>query len=251
MMRSNAYTARLFRASAMVIVLLAPVPAISADPSPMTGFSASYTVGYGILRGAMSLRLETRDNGYVYDTSLAPRGLASWLRKGEIRETTRLRFVAAELQPVDYESTDTIARPERRVSYRFDQDAGKVTGEYKSQAVDMPMRPGGQNRISAQVAIMRALQTGQRLTRIPVFDRARWREFEFEVVPDQTSDTPAGRFDTVEVRYASPGDSKTWSLFCAPALNYLPVMIVYTEDGKVKSRAELKSYRLDDAINSQ
>ena len=211
----------------------------------MTPFSASYTVRYGILRGAMSMELASEDGGYRYETSLAPRGVASWLRRGEIRETTRLLAAGHELQPVDYLSKDTIARPERNVNYRFDRVAGKVTGEYKSKAVDAPMRPGGHNRISAQVAIMRALQTDTELTRIAVFDRARWRDFQFEVVPDQTMKTPAGRFDTVEVRYSSAGKNKTWSLHCAPALNYLPVTIVYKEGNKVKSRAALKDYRID------
>ena len=194
----------------------------------------------------MSMAFEREDDGYSYRTSLAPRGVASWLRKGEIEETTRLVDAGGELQPVDYFSKDTIARPERRIHYHFDRVAGTVTGEYKSTAVDAPMRVGGHNRISAQVAIMQALQEGTELNRISVFDRARWKEFEFEIVPDQSIKTPAGRFDTVEVRYSSSGDNKSVSLHCAPALNYLPVTIVYNENGKVKSRASLQNYSFED-----
>ncbi|NNF40682.1 MAG: DUF3108 domain-containing protein [Woeseiaceae bacterium] len=228
--------------AAIVIALLAPGAALADEPASMTPFSATYTVRYGILRGTMNLALDREEDGYSYRTSLAPRGFASWLRKGEIRETTRLLDASGELQPVDYVSTDTIARPERRIHYYFDRVAGTVTGEYKSTAVDKPMRAGGHNRISAQVAIMQALQSGTRLTRIAVFDRARWKEFEFQVLPDQAVNTPAGEFETVEVRYSSPGDDKEWSLHCAPSLDYLPVMIVFSENGKVKSRAALKDY---------
>ena len=77
-----------------------------------------------------------------------------------------------------------------------------------------------------------------------MFDRARWRDFELEIIPDQFARTPYGDFDTVEIRYASTDKDKSWSLHCAPDLNFAPVMIVFREDGKTKSRAELTGYRM-------
>lgn len=150
------------------------------------------------------------------------------------------------IQPVDYVSTDTISRPHRRTNYLFDEPTGHVTGEYKSDPVDVPMRSGGQNRISAHIAVMRALQSDAELSEISIFDRRRWKDYRFEVVRGQTVKTSSGTFDTVAVSYTSPNDNKRWLLHCADALNYLPVLIVYSENGKTKSRAELVDYRLDD-----
>lgn len=230
----------------LLALCMAASPEVRAEtPSALPGFSASYAVRYGILGGTMTLDLERRDGAYFYETSLRPRGVASWIRRGEIRETTTIMSRDGQLVPLDYVSTDTLARPERRTSYIFDTATGEVNGEYKSRAVSAPMRSGGQNRISAQVAIMRALQTGTELSRFSVFDRGRWKEFEFDVAPGEPADTRAGRFDTVEIRYASPGDKRSWSLHCAPALDYLPVMIVYREDGKTKSRATLTDYEIE------
>lgn len=233
------------RLAIVVVACFTPWLATAAEAVVMTPFSASYTVRYGVLRGDMTLDLERRDTGYSYATSLAPRGLVSLLRRGEIRETTALVAVDDGLLPEDYVSIDTIASPSRRVNYRFDRASGRVTGEYKEKEIDMPMRSGGHNRISAQLAIMRALQTGASLPGFSVFDRGRWKAFEFEIIPDQTANTPAGDFATVEVRYSSPGDDKEWSLHCAPSLDYLPVMIVFRENGKVKSRASLNDYRIE------
>lgn len=234
---------RLFKLfTAAALCLAAGAGAAAEALGDMPTFSASYSVRYGILRGTMTLSLERQDDAYHYETSLSPSGVASWLRRGEIRETTTILAADDKVLPLDYASTDTIARPERRTNYVFDAAAGKVSGEYKTREVSAPMRTGGQNRISAQVAIMRALQAGDEITRLPVFDRGRWKEFEFTVLPDQSADTPSGRFDTVEVRYSSPGDKRAWSLHCAPALDYLPVMIVFREGNKVKSRARLTDY---------
>jgi len=218
---------------------------ILATPASMPTFSATYSVRYGILRGTMTLELDHDSSGYIYQTSLRPRGVASWLRRGEIRETTSLRLVGGQIQPLDYRSVDTIANPPRRTDYFFAGSEGQVTGDYKSHAVNEPMRSGGHNRISAQVAIMLALQSKTALSEYWIFDRARWRAFHFEVIPEQRVDTPVGDFKTVEVRYGRDDDSKSWSLHCAPELSYLPVMIVFRDDGKIKSRAVLTEYSIE------
>jgi len=230
-----------------VLAVTSVVPAtLLAAPDAVPAFSATYSVRYGILRGTMTLELEAQDGGYIYRTALRPRGFVSWFRRGEIRETTSLVPGDGLLRPLHYESNDTIAKPARLARYEFGHADGHVTGEYKQRDVDVPMQADGQNRISAQVAIMHALQSGIELTEVPVFDRGRWRTFRFETIADQLAKTPAGDFETVEVRYSSEGKNKSWSLHCATALSYLPVMIVYREDGKTKSRAVLTEYRIDE-----
>ena len=239
--------AKSLRGCLMVVLssaILLPAPLL-AEPASVPAFSATYSVRYGILRGEMKLALEKDNPGYVYRTSLRPKGVVSWLRRGEIRESTSMVSGEGLLRPLDYDSTDTIAKPTRHVQYEFDRSNGRVTGEYKERDVDVPMQAGGQNRISSQVAIMQALQSGIELSELPVFDRGRWRTFHFETIADQVAKTPAGEFETVEVRYSSEGKNKSWSLHCATELGYLPVMIVYREDNKTKSRAVLTEFQID------
>jgi hypothetical protein len=224
----------LLRSITLLVACLLPGIVLAAAPAALPEFSATYSIHYGVLRGTMTLDLERRDESYSYQTSLRPRGVASWLRRGEIRETSSLVV-----------SVDTIARPNRHTNYVFDQPLGSVTGEYKNQMVDVPMRAGGQNRISAQVAIMNALQSNTDLSEFAVFDRGRWRNFQFEILRGQFVETPYGDFETVEVRYSSAESNKSWSLHCAAALDYVPVMIIFREDGKTKSRAELTEYGQD------
>ena len=238
------------RVRALVGFIVFIVAAVSADcrAEPVPSFKVSYAVRYGVLRGEMTLDLRRDGNdGFVYDTMLRPRGFVTLFRKGAIEETSTLAMSEGQLRPLVYSSVDTIARPQRNTEYRFDEPSGRVTGIYKARTVDEEMQPGGHNRISVQVAVMEALNEGRELTKFSVFDRARWRDFEFEVIPDRTASVPYGEFETVEIRYSSSKKEKSWSLHCAPALDYVPVMIVFREDGKIKSRAELVSFtRLDD-----
>lgn len=237
------------RCITLISALILAGPA-HAQPVPL--FSATYKVSYSILRGEMTLELRQNDDStYIYDTSLTPRGIVSVFRRGSIMETTTLRIEDGNIKPVEYHSTDTIAHPTRTTVYRFDDPPGRVTGVYKERAIDEPMRANGHNRISAHVAVMFAMNTGAAMTEIPVFDRARWRDFEFEVIPGQSVKTKLGEFETVEIRYSSEDKDKSWSLYCAQALDYAPVMIVYLEDGDVKSKAQLVEYEpLGDAASN-
>ena len=233
----------------MSMVLLAGTA--SAEPLPL--FSATYKVRYGILHGEMTLELRrANDAAYVYETSLSPRGVVTLFRRGSIVEITSLDVDDGVVRPIDYRSTDTIANPTRNTVYLFDSPPGRVTGVYKRKTVNEPLRPNGHNRISAHVAVMLAMNAGTAMTRISVFDRARWRDYEFEVFPGQVVETPLGEYETVEIRYSSDSKNKSWSLHCAEALDYAPVMIVYREDDDIKSRAQLVEYEsLADASQPQ
>jgi hypothetical protein len=246
-MPETTYIRTISQMVAFAVICLSPAALNAAAPGSIAEFDATYTVRYGILRGTMTLQLSRRDTGYLYETSLSPRGMASWIRSGAINERTALEVLGGTVRPLDYVSTDTIARPSRNTSYFFDREPGRVTGQYKTYLVDEPMRAGGHNRISGQVAIILALQTDTQLSPFPIFDRGRWKDYEFEVAGKQTVKTPSGTFDSVEIRYASADNKKSWSLYCAASLDYLPVMIVYREGDKTKSRAQLTDYRIDNS----
>ncbi len=231
-------------AVASIWLLAAPAPAIAEQSVP--SFSAVYEVRYGLLRGTMTLELKESETGYSYETSLRPAGLVSWFKRGVISERTSLLNIDGTVQPLDYFSKDTIANPVRETTYAFDRQNSRVTGKYKSQLIDAPMRDSGHNRISIHIALMLALRSDTEISDYSVFDRGRWKDYQIDVIDDQGAATPLGNFDTVEIRYSSPGTDKSWSLHFAPALEHHPVMLVYREGGKVKSRAQLTDYRADE-----
>lgn len=217
----------------------------AAEPGAVAPFSADYRVRYGLLTGRMTLELEHRDSAYLYKTSLSPAGLVAWFKRGAITERTTLIDIGGNLRPIDYHSRDTIANPERNTTYLFDYDGGRVTGQYKSQEIDVPIRADGQNRISVQVAIMTALQSGAGIPNVSVFDRGRWKDYSFEINRKQSVKTRAGTFDTVEVSYSSTEKDRRWSIHFAENLDYLPVTLEFYEDGKLKSRAQLTEFTID------
>lgn len=219
--------------------LLAAAPCAAAE---LPAFEADFTVRYGMLRGDMRLALQPAGGGYEYRASLEPAGVAAWFRRGRIAERSTLSVEDGAIFPQEYVRTDTIARPMRSSAYVF--GSGRVSGQYKDQPVDAPMRANGQDRISVHVAIMRALITGADIPPYPIFDRGRWKSYRFAVVGRNRVETPAGAFDTIEVSYTDDADDERWSLHFAPALGFLPVALMLYEGDDLRSRALLTDYRL-------
>ena len=178
----------------------------------------------------------------LYTTSLRPAGLAGVFRRGSIDERTEVVIDAGAVKPIDYTADDTLARPTRFTRYAFDEAAGRVLGRYKDKDVDLELKPYWQNRISAQLAAIIALRHGAPIPDYWVFDRGRWKRYRFEVLREQVVKAGKSTYDAVEVRYASEDKDRSWSMYCAPKLDYVPVLLTHSEGGKRKSRAELVSF---------
>jgi len=228
----------------LALTVMAVPPAVADERLP--NFEATFVIRYGPLTGTLLMRLSHFENGYVYETSLRPQGLAALLRNGTIYESTTLELNGDNVRPLDYASIDSFADPNRTARYFF--DAERVLGVYKWRQVDAPMVEGGQNRLSAHIAMMHALRAGLDRSGFAIFDRGRWKDYRFEVIPDQAVTTDKGRFEAIELQYTSSDGKRSTSLYLAPSISYLPVMIVYRENGKQKSRAQLSDYWLAPAL---
>ena len=85
-MASSTYIRILLQVLALAALSASSVTSVAIAAETIPAFDASYSVRYGILRGEMTLRLSHRAGGYLYETSLRPRGFASWVRSGAIVE---------------------------------------------------------------------------------------------------------------------------------------------------------------------
>jgi hypothetical protein len=82
---------------------------------------------------------------------------------------------------------------------------------------------------------MRDLAGGSTTLSYRIVDGAELKDYRFRIVGNTEVDTPAGRFATVQLeRERSAGDRAT-TLWCAPALGYLPVRVDNREDGSTTS----------------
>jgi hypothetical protein len=75
-----------------------------------------------------------------------------------------------------------------------------------------------------------------------LFDVEKMRVAQIREVGRKTVKTKAGTYETVGIQHQKEGSSRVMTLWCAPELDYLPVLIEQHRKDKLKFRATLTSY---------
>ncbi len=77
-----------------------------------------------------------------------------------------------------------------------------------------------------------------------MFETDELKRLEVDNIGTDVMEVGAGEFEVVGIRHRSEGSNRTTTLWCAPALGFLPVVIEQQRDGKRQMRASLERYQL-------
>lgn len=228
-------------ASAILVVLLS-VPT-RADNTPLSEFEAVFKVRASVASGELHMSLKAAGDGiWVFRTVTEPRGLVRILARGEIDETSRLRYVGKTIVPLDYILRDTISK-NHDADYVFDWKNGIVSGTERGEAASAELQPGMLNRAALNVALMEDLKAGRIPDAYQLFDRGRVKNYEIESLGNETIEVPFGRFETLKLVRDAEDSRRSMILWCAPALDYLPIRIELHKGDKRVSIAELRAVK--------
>lgn len=240
---------------ALLLAGIAPGGVSADDPAPATALAEDaglrpYEVvyefsAYGFTAGtvALTLRQETAAE-WTYISKSQPRGLFQLVHSAARTVTSRMIIDQRGVRPLL--STDTEAgdrAPQSTV--HFDWAANRATGTVEGQAIDMELQRGVQDDLSAQVALISALNNGQAPTSLLVFDKSGIRDYSYKRVGEETLHTPLGEVATViyfSQRAKAPRSTRYW---CAPALGYIPVRVEQRRLDQVEWTMNLRHLRRD------
>ncbi|MCB1866031.1 MAG: DUF3108 domain-containing protein [Chromatiales bacterium] len=164
--------------------------------------------------------------GYEFGAESQAVGMWRWLRDDRIVETSSGHFDAQGLHPAHYVYQHQVGENDKRhVELFFDRDAQSVSNRVAGDEWTMSIPPGTLDKASLQIAVIDGLREGKRSQTFNVADGGRLKQYRFDVVQDALLDTPLGRLDTVVVERRKGTRAVDVVLWCAPALNYLPVRI--------------------------
>src|SRR5581483_3516320 len=126
----------------------------AATAAEIEPFEASYTwVWHGMTVAVSTLKLERKDDMWVYRSKSMPRGIGRMFPERPAQESI-LRVTQAGAEPLSYRADDGTPSTARDVDVRFDWLHGHVTGVYEDSPIDMPTQPGLQDDLSVQIALM-------------------------------------------------------------------------------------------------
>ena len=243
--------ARAALAFALCLVALATKPFASADE--LKPFEASYAwVWHGMNVAVSTLKLEQQARApdaraadtWLYASKSDPRGIGRMFSERPIQQST-LRVTPGGVQPLHYKAEDGTSSSKRDADVQFDWEHNRVSGIYEGVKVDMPLRPGTQDDLSVQIALMVELLAGRTPEQFLMIDKDSVREYRYTREGKESISTPFGQLDTVIYRAQKTGSPRVTRFWCAPSRGYIPMRVEQKKDDEVQWAMQVQSLKRD------
>jgi hypothetical protein len=209
---------------------------------PLKPFEASYAfIWSGFTAGVSTFSLkQDSDQQWTYTSRNQPHGLARLYSKASWTLSSQMTIGPDGVRPLVYKAAD----PDNgaiKGEVRFDWGANRATGNAEGKNVDLALRPGVQDDLSMQIAMINALSNDQVPKGISVFDVNGIRDYEFERVGAETLHTPVGDVATIIYRSHKANSSRSNRYWLAPDYGYVPVQVEQQNKGEVQWTMKLRS----------
>jgi hypothetical protein len=110
----------------------------------------------------------------------------------------------------------------------------RVRGRAEDKPVDVALRPGAQDGMSVQIALMLDLERGGSPDGFWLIDRNELKQYEYTGEGVARIATALGELDTVIWSSRRPGSERVTRVWYAPSLGYLPVQAERRRGGKLE-----------------
>lgn len=236
----------MIRSTVLVLACAVAGFACAADDVPLRPFQTSYEVLWrGFSGGVASFELKQEAAGsWTYVNRNRPHGLFRLVPKASLTLTSRMSVDPDGVRPLLFTATDS-DDGEAQAELHFDWTASRVIGFVEKASVDMALKPGVQDDLSIQVALINSLENGRVPSGISLFDKDGIRDYEYAQVGTETLQTAAGQFATVIYRSHKQNSPRSTRFWCAPSLGYIPVQAEQQYKGKVEWTMKLRSVHRD------
>lgn len=207
-----------------------------------------FTASYKVLRGALGIGTArialTRETGggYHYTSHSWPSRLAGLFNKDRRHETSSGQIIGGRPRPDKYHYLRAGGDHERVAHLTFDWDGMRVVNNVAGSRWRMSIPAGTQDKLSTRLGMMQALAAGKTDFSFDVADGGKLKQFHYQVLGRENLELPAGTFESVKVaELRGKVLHRTW-VWCAPALNFLPVQILREDQDGTRYSSQLKTH---------
>ena len=225
-------------APAVFVLLFAASAAVAAELTP---HRAEYKVKISVVSGQLNTELRAVDTGYIANHAIKAVGMSRILTGGRMRVSSEFTAGEEGLKPLRFHGVDTI-RDEPEIRLSFDWSTDTVSGTVGKEDVTFELDGISHDSVSIQYALMHDLLNGGAQETYVLFHVDKMRVAHVRNVGTKKVKTKAGDFEVVGIQHQREGSSRVMTLWCAPELGYLPVVIEQHRKKKLKFRATLTKY---------
>ncbi len=213
----------------------------AAGAADLTPHRAEYKVKISVVSGQLNTELRTNESGYVATHAIKPVGMSRILTNGRMRVSSVFTTAEDGVRPVWFHEVDTI-KDEPEVRLGFDWTTNTASGTVGEEDVTIQLEGISHDNVSIQYALMHDLLNDQPKDTYVLFDIDKMRVAHVRNVGTKNVKTKAGSFEVIGIQHQKEGSSRVTTLWCAPKLGYLPVVIEQHRKKKLNFRATLTKY---------
>jgi hypothetical protein len=237
----------------IILSLLLMISVSNLSAQQITDFSANYLVRYNNIQAAeLKQTLETQADGTrLYTSTMKAKGVFSYIKPDIITETSLWHLQNGEIQPLNYSYRRTGGKKEKQLTMRFDWTAMAVDIDDKKHPWQLDLRPKTLDKLVYQIALMQDLNEGKQHFDYTIADGGKLKTYNIGMIGEEVIETPLGKIETIKfTRIKNIDKKRKTTLWCAPALNYLPVKIEHVEKHGTTYTAFLRRLKGIDKTNA-
>ncbi|MCH2477013.1 MAG: DUF3108 domain-containing protein [Gammaproteobacteria bacterium] len=224
----------------ILISFLATSIFINSSWALPTEYSAIYNAKLKQADGVLATQLKKNGDVYSFELITEPTGFWKVITKGSVIERSRFVIENDQLKTYDYHLIDTIRKKSRESESEFNWSTSKITGYYKDREIDIPLEGKTLSRIVLQLQIMHDQEKQIASTDYLILDKDALKKIT--VFPEEfitETSVPFGKFQTIKISHQSENSERLNSLWLAPELNFIPIKISQSINGKTSFEANL------------
>jgi len=234
-------TIRTFVASLALVAALTLAGQANAERT-FQPHAAEYKVKILVLSGVLNTSLRPTEAGFEANHVIRPKGMARLIKRGKIDERSEFSLVSDGVRPETYRSEDELTSDAGTALINFDWEAGEASGTFNNEGVSSTLDGLSHDRVSIQYQLMHDLLNDDLDDTYVLFDIDRFKTLNVKNIGEKRIRVPAGEYTAVGIQHQAEGSSRVTTLWCVEELDYLPVIIEQHRKGKLRMRAQLKTY---------
>ncbi len=229
---------------ALILICTFSPTCLFADPIP--DFAANYSIHLnGIQAGELKRSLVTNNDGTrLFKSKTQAKGLFALLKPEVIIETSLWSGSEKLIKPLEYRYTRTGGRKNKRVALDFNWVTRQVYIDDAKRPWSLDLESATLDKLLYQLALMSDLEEKKVTFNYRIADGGKIKHYLITKTNQEVISTPMGKIEAIKLtrERSRPKDRKT-TLWCAPALNYLPVMLEHIEKDGTIFTAKLRRLR--------
>jgi len=201
-------------------------------------FVANFVLkAFGTTVGRSEWRLvPTEDRQFLWESRSETAGAGALIRDVYITERSEAEIHGRSFRPLEYQYDRYGKNTTRNIRVTFDWQNEVVFNTAEGHTWRMPLPSGTLDKLSYLLALMGDLSDGKRTMRYTIADGGRLKTYEMREAGTETLDTALGTLETLRIRRVRHADYGEATLWCAPALGFLPVKLENRDrDGRLVS----------------